>query len=76
MASNESTAQGPIATIALREEFETAQSCNVPTFVLIEKSVHAEYFTFQKNKDNVRMQSLSASVFARAITEPSKKGHT
>lgn len=35
-----------------RREFETAHDNNIPIFVLIESSVHAEYRTYLKNKDS------------------------
>jgi hypothetical protein len=34
-----------------RREFETAIEKKVPTYIFIESSVHAEYFTYLKNKD-------------------------
>jgi hypothetical protein len=35
-----------------RKEFESAQDADVPTFILVEGAVHAEYQTFMKNRGN------------------------
>lgn len=39
-----------------RREFDAAQGSRVPTFVLVEASVHAEYSTFRKNRDNTTVR--------------------
>ena len=39
-----------------RKEYESAIDRDIPTYVLIEKSVHAEYETFKKNRENVTIK--------------------
>lgn len=39
-----------------RKEYESAIDRDIPTYVLIEKSVHAEYETFKKNRENVSIK--------------------
>jgi len=34
-----------------RKEFQTAQELGIPIFIFVEKNVHAEYYTFSKNKE-------------------------
>lgn len=34
------------------KEFDTAQAADIPTFIMLDKAVHAEYQTYTKNKDN------------------------
>jgi hypothetical protein len=35
-----------------KKEFESAQSASVPTFILVDSAVAAEYRTYQRNRDN------------------------
>ncbi len=35
-----------------KKEFETAYENDIPVYILIESNVHAEYQTYQKNRDN------------------------
>jgi len=35
-----------------RKEFETAQAADVPTFILVDSAVHAEYQTYLRNREN------------------------
>lgn len=35
-----------------RKEYETAVKSEIPVYILIERAVHAEYQTYQKNRDN------------------------
>lgn len=35
-----------------RREFEAAQEADIPTFILVDGAVHAEYQTFIRNRDN------------------------
>lgn len=34
-----------------KKEYDAAESANVPTYILIERGVHAEYQTFRRNRD-------------------------
>jgi len=39
-----------------RQEYETASHNHIPTYILIEKGVYAEYQTYKRNKDNNSIQ--------------------
>ena len=39
-----------------RKEYESAIDRDIPSYVLIEKSVHAEYETFKRNRENVSIK--------------------
>ncbi|USE68785.1 hypothetical protein CTT31_06480 [Pseudoalteromonas maricaloris] len=39
-----------------KKEFEAARSNDIPTFILVEKAVFAEYETFLKNRENVTVE--------------------
>ena len=39
-----------------RQEYETASHNHIPTYILIEKGVYAEYQTYKRNKDNHSIQ--------------------
>jgi Domain of unknown function (DUF4062) len=39
-----------------KEEYNTAQSRNIPTYVLLESNVDAEYQTYLKNKENTSVE--------------------
>jgi hypothetical protein len=43
-----------------RTEFRAAREKDIPVFILIEKSVYAEYQTFQRNRENEKMQYAHA----------------
>ena len=39
-----------------RREYETASKANIPIYILIDRSVHAEYHTYMKNRENEKIQ--------------------
>ena len=50
-----------------RKEYESALKRDIPTYVLIEKSVYAEYETFKRNRDNETIKYAyvdSVNIFA------------
>lgn len=60
-----------------RKEFESAQEADVPTFVLVEGAVHAEYQTFLKNRGNdtvkyAHVDSNNVFILIESIFEKSR----
>lgn len=63
-----------------RKEFEFAQDADVPTFILIDNSVHSEYQTYLKNRENLNVKyahvdsigvfKLIESIFERSRNNP------
>ena len=50
-----------------RKEYESATSAGIPTYILIEKSVKAEYETFKRNRENTTIKYAhvdSINIFA------------
>ncbi|MEH6346996.1 MAG: DUF4062 domain-containing protein [Bermanella sp.] len=59
-----------------RKEFESASLKNIPTYILVEKSVMSEYETFKKNRENTTIKYAhvdSVNIFY-FIDEIMKKG--
>lgn len=60
-----------------RKEFESAQNADVPTFILVEGAVHAEYQTFMRNRSNstvkyAHVDSNNVFLLIEAIFEKSR----
>lgn len=64
-----------------KEEYNTASKKNIPTYILIEKAVYAEYQTFKKNKLNesikyAHVDSINIFKFIDEILSKSKNNAT
>lgn len=53
-----------------KREFETASARNIPTYILIEASVYAEYQTYGNNKNNKRIKDAHEKIVYAHVDSP------